>query len=503
MAEPTSVLAARPEPDASREGGDGIEVDDLRATARTPRAGRVRRQRYAPRQPLVLYTVCRALLVLVARRIPPRCVRDRAWARGHRSPRASLDRVFAQWDGAWYLWVAGAVTRALSEYQRHLSDVAFFPLFPAMIRGLATVTGCRRWTPPSSCRSSSAPRPGRHLAPRRSSHRHARHPGNGVVRLLPRCIRALDGVRRDAVDPGGRGVLVVPARPTVAPGGHPRTGRNGDAAERRRRVARLLVVAIVAIVRRRACCAPGAADRLVSVSAVSSRSWCSARITSPRGSSPARHVARPLQFGAPIVHHLTGLFSHPPTSLDSGRLNDLIPTLGIVFVAFALWWTLRSTLPLAVKTYTTAALVIPSLSYAVGPRPRMLFAAFSAGDPRRGAVAALPRTTSCSVPRRPPRPPDLRDHHDARGRAVTVLAGEPTGDARRQHAPTSRSSHRPVAPSRRRGHRRGRRPVHPHVSGRRPWRACGTRSSSEWIEGGMVNHVEQLRAACRCTACRR
>ena len=33
-------------------------------------------------------------------------------------------------------------------------------------------------------------------------------------------------------------------------------------------------------------------------------------------------------------------------------------------------------LPLAVKSYTVAALVIPALSYAVGPRPRMLLAAF-------------------------------------------------------------------------------------------------------------------------------
>ena len=42
----------------------------------------------------------------------------------------------------------------------------------------------------------------------------------------------------------------------------------------------------------------------------------------------------------------------------------------------ALVWAIRSSLPLAVKVYTAAALVVPCLSYAVGPRPRMLLAAF-------------------------------------------------------------------------------------------------------------------------------
>jgi hypothetical protein len=80
--------------------------------------------------------------------------------------------------------------------------------------------------------------------------------------------------------------------------------------------------------------------------------------------------------GMSILRRLGGVFTRPPTSLDSGRLNDLIADIGIVLVIAALVFVVRTAMPLAVKSYTIAALVIPSLSYAVGPRPRMLLAAF-------------------------------------------------------------------------------------------------------------------------------
>jgi hypothetical protein len=80
--------------------------------------------------------------------------------------------------------------------------------------------------------------------------------------------------------------------------------------------------------------------------------------------------------GAPILRRFQHLISAPPTSLDSGQLNDLIACIGIVFVAVALVLVLRSGWPLSVRAYTVAALVIPAMSNAVGPRPRMLLAAF-------------------------------------------------------------------------------------------------------------------------------
>ena len=83
-----------------------------------------------------------------------------------------------------------------------------------------------------------------------------------------------------------------------------------------------------------------------------------------------------LSVGAPIVRRLGGVITKPPTSLAPGRLNDLIAVIGLVLLIAAVVWVLRSSIPLAVKTYTVAALAIPALSYAVGPRPRMLLAAF-------------------------------------------------------------------------------------------------------------------------------
>src|SRR5262249_8844149 len=64
--------------------------------------------------------------------------------------------------------------------------------------------------------------------------------------------------------------------------------------------------------------------------------------------------------GAPIIHRIQGVFTHPPTSLGSGRLNDVIADIGIVLVIAALVWVVRTAMPLAVKVYTVAALVIPS-----------------------------------------------------------------------------------------------------------------------------------------------
>jgi len=83
-----------------------------------------------------------------------------------------------------------------------------------------------------------------------------------------------------------------------------------------------------------------------------------------------------ISLGGSVVRRIGGLFTSPPVSLDSGSLNDLIATIGIVAVIAAIVWVVRTAMPLAVKSYTIAALAIPSLSYAVGPRPRMLLAAF-------------------------------------------------------------------------------------------------------------------------------
>ncbi len=81
-------------------------------------------------------------------------------------------------------------------------------------------------------------------------------------------------------------------------------------------------------------------------------------------------------FGVPIAKHFVGMFTSLPLSLASGRLNDLIATVGLVVAVVALVLLWRARWPLAVKAYTAIALLIPFGSNAVGHRPRMLFAAF-------------------------------------------------------------------------------------------------------------------------------
>src|SRR5581483_9863412 len=49
-------------------------------------------------------------------------------------------RVLTEWDGAWYVWVADRGYPTAGQLSHHLSDVAFFPLFPMLIPATARVT---------------------------------------------------------------------------------------------------------------------------------------------------------------------------------------------------------------------------------------------------------------------------------------------------------------------------------------------------------------------------
>jgi 4-amino-4-deoxy-L-arabinose transferase-like glycosyltransferase len=83
-----------------------------------------------------------------------------------------------------------------------------------------------------------------------------------------------------------------------------------------------------------------------------------------------------LGYGQGVWKRVTGLFRHIPTSFHPGALNDLVAVAGVIVVIGSLVLLWRSRWPVAIRVYTAAALVIPALSVAVGPRPRMLFGAF-------------------------------------------------------------------------------------------------------------------------------
>jgi hypothetical protein len=364
MAETVSLLATRHLPD---------EPEVLEAA---PPPSRRRALDLLP--PLGLYLASR--LVVLISSIPavfhsapgagPWPVITRGWP---------LERVFTQWDGAWYIWVADHGYPTGAEYRHHLSDVAFFPGFPALIRGVASVT--RLSTLQASMIVSlvlgavatvlvwqlAVRLVGRDKA-NRATALFVFFPGAFVLSMVyaetlmivaaAACLLCL--LDRRWVLAGLAGAVATATRP------------NGIAV-----LIACAVVAAVAILRRRewtALFAPLLA--VCGVGGFFTYLWLRTGHLDAWFESERVMWHDHFSLGAPIIHRIQGVFTHPPTSLGSGRLNDVIADIGIVLVIAALVWVLRTAMPLAVKVYTVAALVIPSLSYAVGPRPRMLLAAF-------------------------------------------------------------------------------------------------------------------------------
>jgi len=83
-----------------------------------------------------------------------------------------------------------------------------------------------------------------------------------------------------------------------------------------------------------------------------------------------------LGYGQGVWNRMFGLFHHFPTSFKPGALNDVVAVGGVIIVILSAVLLWRSRWPLFLRVYTAAALAIPVLSVAVGPRPRMLFGAF-------------------------------------------------------------------------------------------------------------------------------
>ena len=220
MAHQASVLTARPDLVV-----DDIEIlPDARPRRRLPDVAR----------PLLLYLLSR-LVVLVAA-VPAAFGHDPGFGPWPTIQGGSaLERVFAQWDGAWYLWVAGRGYPSSSQYYHHLSDVAFFPVFPALVRAVSSTTRLSTLHAAVGLSfvlgaAATVARLAARRAPRRQGEGDA---GDGSVRVLPRRVRAVDGLRRDVDDPRRGGLSAVSPRSPMGPGGCCRIHRHRDAAERR------------------------------------------------------------------------------------------------------------------------------------------------------------------------------------------------------------------------------------------------------------------------------
>ena len=291
----------------------------------------------------------------------------------------ALFRALGRWDGAWYLWVANQGYPTAGQFTHHLSEVAFFPLYPMTVRGVSAVTG---WSELAAgvtvalLAGALATVLVWKLAVRLADEKVADRavllfvffPGSFALSMAyaegfmvvgaAACLLAL--LNRRWVLAGLAGAFATASRP------------NAVAI-----VIACAVVAAVEIYRRRewkALLAPAIAS--TGALAFFTFLWIRTGHALAWFQSEKEEWHDHLGYGQGVWKRMFGLFHHFPTSFHPGSLNDLVAVGGVIIVilSFVLLW--RSRWPIAVRSYTAAALAIPVLSVAVGPRPRMLFGAF-------------------------------------------------------------------------------------------------------------------------------
>lgn len=290
----------------------------------------------------------------------------------------ALLRALGRWDGAWYVWVADRGYPTAHEFTHHLSEVAFFPLYPAVVRGLSAATGLSELASAVTVATLVgvvATVVFWHLAERLAGRTVADRavllfvffPGSFalsmayaegfMVAAAAGCLLLL--LRRQWVLAGLVGALATASRPNA--------------------IAVVLACAIVAVVevRRHRDWAALLAPVLASTGALAffAYLWIRTGHALAWFQSEREMWKDHIGYGQGIAQRLTGLFHHLP-SFRSGGLNDLVAVLGAIVVIGGLVLLWRARWPIAVRSYTAAALVVPALSVAVGPRPRMLFGAF-------------------------------------------------------------------------------------------------------------------------------
>jgi hypothetical protein len=293
-------------------------------------------------------------------------------------PENVLLRALGRWDGAWYIWVADRGYPTAHQFSHHLSEVAFFPLYPGVVRFLSSLTG---WSE-LACGLLVALAAGalatvlfwhfaNHLAGRAVADRAVLlfvfFPGSFalsmayaeclMVAAAAGCLLAL--LRRQWVLAGLAGALATASRP------------NGAAV-----VVACMVAAGVEIHRRRdwrALLAPLLATG--GVTAFFAALWLRTGHPLAWFESERTMWHDHIGYGQGVASRVAGLVTHLP-SLRSGGLNDLVGVAGagVVAASMVALWRWRGSV--VVRAYTAMALLVPTLSVAVGPRPRMLFGAF-------------------------------------------------------------------------------------------------------------------------------
>jgi hypothetical protein len=293
-------------------------------------------------------------------------------------PRSSaLSAVLSRWDGAWYVLVAQRGYPGRSLLDRHLSDVAFHPGYPLLVRGLSAVTHLS--LPTAAVVVSTvfgflatalvfvlADRwRGRETA-NRAAFLFALFPGSFVLSmayaeglmLAATAAALLLVMQRRWLWAGLAAAVATAARPNALP-----------------IVLTLACIAVYEIVRRRewrALVAP-----LLGSAGIGSY-YLYLWIHSGQFTAWLRSE-RVMWHDHPTITGLASLLAHAFTHLPSlrpGGFNGVLVVAGTLAVGAGLWFLWRSGLPRTMQVYGTFALVMPLTSAAVGPRPRMLLAAF-------------------------------------------------------------------------------------------------------------------------------
>ena len=293
-------------------------------------------------------------------------------------PRSSaLSAVLSRWDGAWYVLVANRGYPNRSQLGQHLSDVAFHPAYPLLVRGTSAITHLSLPTAAvvvSTILGFAATAlvfvladrwRGREVAAR-AALLFALFPGSFVLSmayaeglmLVATIAALLLVIQRRWLWAGVAAAVATAARPNALP-----------------IVLTLMCVAVVEVLRRRewrALLAP--AVGCAGIGSFYLYLWIhSGSFTAWLRSERVMWHDHPSVTG--LASQLAHAFTHLP-SLQPGGLNGIVTVVGTAAVGVALWLLWRSDLPRIVQIYGVLALAMPLTSEAVGPRPRMLLAAF-------------------------------------------------------------------------------------------------------------------------------
>jgi hypothetical protein len=295
-------------------------------------------------------------------------------------PADRLTSVLSRWDGAWYLWVAAGGYPNGAHLTEHLSDVAFFPAFPAVVRATSVVT--RLPLPVSAVLVSTAMGAAStvvlwylaaRIADRTTADRavliYVLFPGSFVLSMAYAeglMILAAGACLLFLLD---RRWLLAGLSATVATASRP----NATAV-----LVACAVVAVVAVVQHRewrALAAPVIGS--LGVAGFHTFLWIhTGQASAWFRSEHEKWHDRPVPPTRAVASLVTSAVRDPIPSLQSGRLNALVGMVGLALVVAGLLLLARAWLPLPVLVYTAAALLVPLTSDVVGPRPRMLIAAF-------------------------------------------------------------------------------------------------------------------------------